>query len=47
MALNAPAFDPLLFSAVPLLLFATTLLAALAPARRASTIDPQEALRQD
>ena len=46
-ALNAPRFDPLLFSAVPLLLFATTLLAALAPARRASTIDPQEALRQD
>ncbi|HEU4693343.1 MAG TPA: ABC transporter permease [Vicinamibacterales bacterium] len=47
IALNAPAFDPLLFSAVPLVLFATTLLAALAPARRASTIDPQEALRQD
>ncbi len=47
MALNAPAFDPLLFSAVPLILFATTLLAALAPARRASTIDPQDALRQD
>jgi predicted permease len=47
VALNAPAFDPLLFSAVPVVLFATTLLAALAPARRASTIDPQEALRQD
>jgi ABC-type antimicrobial peptide transport system permease subunit len=46
-ALNAPQFDPLLFAAVPLILFATTLLAAFAPARRASAIDPQEALRQD
>jgi ABC-type antimicrobial peptide transport system permease subunit len=47
VALNAPRFDPLLFTAVPLILFATTLLAAFAPARRASTIDPQDALRQD
>ena len=47
IALNAPGFDPLLLSAVPVVLFATTLLAALAPARRASAIDPQDALRQD
>jgi ABC-type lipoprotein release transport system permease subunit len=47
IALNAPRFDPLLFSAVPIVLFVTTVLAALAPALRASTIDPQEALRQD
>jgi ABC-type lipoprotein release transport system permease subunit len=47
IALNAPSFDPLLFSSVPLVLLATTLLAALVPARRASAIDPQEALRQD
>jgi predicted permease len=46
-ALNAPRFDPVLFSLVPLLLLATTVLAALIPARRASTIDPQQALRQD
>ena len=46
-ALNAPRFDPLLFIAVPLILLATTLLAAFAPARRASAIDPQDALRQD
>ncbi len=46
-ALNAPRFDPLLFSAVPVVLLVTTLLAALVPARRAATIDPQQALRQD
>jgi ABC-type antimicrobial peptide transport system permease subunit len=47
VALSAPRFDPLLFSAVPVLLLATTVLAAFVPARRASTIDPQQALRQD
>jgi ABC-type antimicrobial peptide transport system permease subunit len=47
LALNAPRFDPWLFSAVPLILFATTLLAAFGPALRASTIDPQDALRHD
>jgi predicted permease len=46
-AFDAPRFDPLLFTAVPVILLATTLLAALIPARRASTIDPQHALRQD
>jgi ABC-type lipoprotein release transport system permease subunit len=35
------------FSLVPLVLLATTVLAALIPARRASTIDPQQALCQD
>ena len=47
IALGAPQFDPLLFGLVPIALIATTLLAALVPARRASTIDPQQALRQD
>jgi predicted permease len=47
IAIGMPAFDPLLFSIVPIALMATTLLAALVPARRASTIDPQEALRHD
>ncbi|HYR89696.1 MAG TPA: ABC transporter permease [Terriglobia bacterium] len=41
------AFDPLLFSIVPLGLLLTTLVAAAIPARRASQIDPQKALRQD
>ena len=35
------------FTAIPLALIATTLLAAAIPARRASRIDPQEALRQE
>jgi ABC-type antimicrobial peptide transport system permease subunit len=46
-AFGVPPFDPVLFSAVPLVLLATTLLASAVPARRASTIDPQQALRQD
>jgi predicted permease len=47
VALGAPGFDPLLFSTVVIVLLVTTLLAALVPARRASTIDPQRALRHD
>ena len=35
------------FTAIPLALIATTLLAAAIPARRASRIDPQQALRQE
>ena len=46
-ALDAPSLDALLFSLVPLLLLVTTVLAALIPARRASTLNPQQALRQD
>jgi predicted permease len=46
-AIGAPRFDLLLFSLVPIALFTTTLLAALVPARRASSIDPQQALRYD
>jgi predicted permease len=45
--LGLPAFDVALFAAVPVTLVATTLLAALIPARRAASVDPQRALRQD
>jgi ABC-type antimicrobial peptide transport system permease subunit len=44
---GAPSFDPVLFAAVPIVLLGTTLLAALMPARRAASIDPQRALRQE
>ena len=47
LAMGMPSFDPLLLSVVPIALFTTTVLAALVPARRASSIDPQEALRHD
>jgi predicted permease len=47
VALGAPSFDPVLFALVPLALLATTLLAAAVPAKRAASIDPQRALRQD
>jgi len=46
-ALGTPPFDALLFAAAPIVLLATTVLASLVPARRAATIDPQQALRQD
>ena len=39
--------DPLLFAAVCLLLIVTSALAALIPARRASSVDPMEALRYE
>jgi ABC-type antimicrobial peptide transport system permease subunit len=39
--------DPTLFWLLPAALFLTTLLAAAVPARRASRVDPQQALRQD
>jgi ABC-type lipoprotein release transport system permease subunit len=47
VALGAPSFDPLLFTLVPIALLATTLLAAAMPAKRAASIDPQQALRHD
>ena len=40
-------FDPLIFVALPLLLLMVMLLAAWAPARRASLIDPMRALRDE
>jgi putative ABC transport system permease protein len=44
---NVPAFDPLAFAVVALVLLATGLQACIWPARRASRIDPVVALRQE
>lgn len=44
---NVPAFDPLAFAVVALILLATGLAACFWPARRASRIDPIVALRQE
>ena len=39
--------DPLTFAAAPILLAAVAMAAALMPARRAASVDPMEALRDD
>jgi ABC-type antimicrobial peptide transport system permease subunit len=39
--------NPLIFVAIPMLLLAVTAVAALAPARRASRVDPIRALRDE
>ena len=38
-------FDPITYASVPLVLLAAALLASYVPARRATTIDPADALR--
>ena len=47
MLFEISPFDPLTLAAVTLLLFAIALLAAYSPARRATRIDPSQALRAD
>jgi macrolide transport system ATP-binding/permease protein len=44
---NRPAYDSVLFTLAPVAMLVITMLAAGIPARRASRIDPQLALRQD
>ncbi|MBI4473745.1 MAG: FtsX-like permease family protein [Acidobacteria bacterium] len=47
MGLDMPVLGPTAMSLIAIALLATTFLAAAIPARRASKIDPQEALRQE
>ena len=44
---NVKAVDPLVFAAMSLMMIAMGVLASYMPARRASSVDPIEALRSD
>ena len=47
MVYGVESTDPVLFFAVALVLLGAALLACLLPARRAASVDPMVALRQD
>jgi len=47
MMFNVAPRDPITFATVPLVLAAVAAAAALVPVRRASRVDPMQALRDD
>ena len=47
LVFDIPTLDPVTFAAVPAMLAAVALAAAMIPARRAAAVDPMRALRED